>query len=45
MAGACGMRGGRRTRGRRGHDDAVDALAIPLRCSRDIVYIFRSMYF
>jgi hypothetical protein len=34
MAGACGIRGGRCV-GRRGHGDAVDALIVPLRCSRD----------
>jgi hypothetical protein len=48
MAGACGMRGRwlaraacgeEDARGAGGHGDAVDALAIPLRCSRDYVHV------
>jgi hypothetical protein len=37
---ACGMWDvGRKTRaGRRGHGDAMDALVVPLRCSRDIAH-------
>jgi hypothetical protein len=45
-AGACGeigARGGRRARGR-GHGEAVDALALPLRCSRDFLYLLFIYY-